>query len=366
MKICFISKTLDPLTGYGHFAYDLINNLRKKHGVKTSILVERGENIFLDEKPVLIKKRRLGFILNPFILMENCRDADIIHALDGYPYGIFAAFANILLKKKLVITMQGTYAVEPLYMKGRSFFLKWSYKKADYLTAISNFTKRGVEKAVSGLNKIRIINHGVDFNKYQEHINKIKERIIPQRYILSVGAITKRKGYHISISAFSKIKEKFPDLKYIIVGSISSNDYLNEIKEIILKSGLKEDDIVFLNGLSDKYLANLYYYAEVFLLPSVNIDHHFEGFGLVFLEAGAFGIPAIGAFGSGAEDAIKDGITGILVPQNDVESVASALMKILSDKFLREKMGRNGFELAKSSDWPMVVDKYEEIYKELC
>lgn len=366
MKICFISKTLDLSTGYGHFAYDLINNLRKKHNIGISILVERGENILLDEKAVLIKERRLGFILNPFILIGACRDADIIHVLDGYPYGIFAIFANIFLRKKLVITMQGTYAVEPLYMKGRSFLLKYAYKKADYLTAISSFTKNEVEKVVTGLKRIKVINHGVDFNKYQEQISKIKERIIPQRYILSVGAIIRRKGYHISIAAFSKIKEKFPDLKYIIVGSVSSNNYLNEIKKIIWKSGLKQDDIVFLNGLNDEYLANLYYYAEVFLLPSINVGHHFEGFGLVFLEAGAFGIPVIGAFGSGAEDAIKNNITGILVPQNNVEAVVSALMKILSDKFLQGEMGRNGFELAELNDWSRIVYKYEEVYKELC
>lgn len=362
MKICFISKTLDPATGYGHFAFDLINNLKKKYEVETLIAVERGEKIFLNEKPILIKNRKLGFILNPFILMKFCRDADIIHALDGYPYGIFAAVANIFLGKKLIITLQGTYAIEPLYMTGRYFVLKWAYKKADYLTAISSFTKNEAEKIIKKLKKIIVINHGVDFLKYQERVSKIKERIVPSSYILSVGAMTKRKGYHISIPAFAKLKEKFPNLKYVIVGSVSSPDYLNEIQKII--SDLKlENDVTFMDKLSDENLANLYHYADIFLLPSINVGHHFEGFGLVFLEAGAFGIPVVGAFGSGAEDAIKNNMTGILVPQNDILATANALIKIYSDKSLQKEMGRNNFEFAKANDWATVVFKYNEIYK---
>lgn len=363
MTICFISKTLDPATGYGHFAFDLINNLRKKDKIKALIAVEQGEDIFLGEKPILIKNRKLGFILNPLILIKFCRKADIIHVLDGYPYGIFAAIANIFLRKKLVITMQGTYAIEPLYMTGRSFILKWAYRKADYLTAISNFTKNEAEKMANGIKKIKVINHGVDFYKYQERAKKIKERIISAPYLLSVGAMTKRKGYHISIPAFAKLKEKFLDLKYVIVGSVSSPDYLNEIKKII--SDLKlENDIIFMNGLSDGDLANLYRYAEIFLLPSINIGHHFEGFGLVFLEAGTFGLPVVGASASGAEDAIKNGLTGILVPQNDIEATVSALIKIYSDKSLQKQMGYNNFELAKNNTWDKVVEKYYEIYKE--
>lgn len=364
MTICFISKTLNPATGYGHFAFDLINNLHKKYQIEAQVAVEQGEKIFLGEKPILIKNKKLGFFLNPFILMKFCRHADIIHALDGYPYGIFAAIANIFLRKKLIITMQGTYAIEPLYMTGRSFVLKWAYRQAEYLTAISNFTKNEAEKILGRLNNITVINHGVDFTKCEKRASQVQKRIITPPYILSVGAVTKRKGYHISIPAFAKLKEKFSDLKYVIVGSVSSLDYLSEVKKIISDLRLK-NDVIFMSGLSGNELANLYHYAEIFLLPSINIGHHFEGFGLVFLEAGAFGIPVVGAFGSGAEDAIKNDITGILVPQNDIEATANALIKIYSDKNLQKEMGRNNLEAAKNNTWDKVVKKYYKIYEEI-
>ena len=76
-------------------------------------------------------------------------------------------------------------------------------------------------------------------------------------------------------------------------------------------------DIEFFNRLSDEALSDLYRRAKLFILTSINEDHHFEGFGLVFLEAAAAALPVIGTFGNGIEDAVKDCYNGFLVPQNN-------------------------------------------------
>ena len=71
----------------------------------------------------------------------------------------------------------------------------------------------------------------------------------------------------------------------------------------------------------------------------------------------------VGVYGSGAEDAIVDNETGILVPQNDIKKTAGAILKLLDNPELAKKMGENGKKFAQKMDWDNVVKKYIEIYE---
>jgi hypothetical protein len=94
----------------------------------------------------------------------------------------------------------------------------------------------------------------------------------------------------------------------------------------------------------------LYQHCELFLLtPRTERAGHFEGFGLVYLEAGACGKPVIGTSECGAEDAILDGQTGLLVRPDDVEGLSAALRSLLSDGNLARKLGDEGRRRAKQA-----------------
>jgi len=88
----------------------------------------------------------------------------------------------------------------------------------------------------------------------------------------------------------------------------------------------------------------------------------FEGFGLVFLEAAAAGLPVIGTLGNGIEDAVKDYYNGLLVPQNDSQKTADAIIKILSDDILGLNLRKNSIEWVKNFDWKKIITSYIEIY----
>ena len=92
-------------------------------------------------------------------------------------------------------------------------------------------------------------------------------------------------------------------------------------------------------------------------------NHHFEGFGLVFLEAAAAALPVIGTLGNGIEDAVKNGFNGILIPQNDIKATAEALLKILKNGQWRRELSLNSFSWAKDHDWDKVVLKYFRAYE---
>ena len=350
MKICYLVDNINPKHGGGRYANDLINAVRQ---AGHEVIVLKKDDDGLGGVPIL--KSGFGLFIAALKVKNYFKDYDVIHAIDGYPYGIIAAIANKGLNKKLIITVQGTYAVAPLYSFGIGQLLKWAYKKADKIISISRYTKGEVLKKINSRD-IEIINHGIDFEKfYRTHLDS------PENFILSVGTLKYRKGYHISIPAFAEAKKEFPDLKYKIVGSQKDTAYFDELKNLAAKNGV-DKDIEFLSEVSDEALSELYRRAKLFILTSVNENHHFEGFGLVFLEAAAAGLPVIGTFDNGIEDAVKDYYNGLLVPQNDSQKTADAIIKILSDDILGLNLRKNSIEWVKNFDWKKIITSYIEIY----
>jgi len=92
---------------------------------------------------------------------------------------------------------------------------------------------------------------------------------------------------------------------------------------------------------------------------------HFEGFGLVFLEANACGKSVIGTLGCGIEDAVENEYNGLLVPQNDINKTANAVLRILDNPTLAQKLGSNGKQKSKDMSWQKTVKKYIKVYQSI-
>jgi len=361
MRICFLNENLDIKAGTGRYGRDIVENISKEEGVEAIVLTEK-ESGHRSEKAILqsswLLRHFYNLFLNALKVRKYVKKCDIIHALDGYPYGVIAALANIGLNKKLIISGVGTYSVLPLDRLIKRGLLKWAYQKADKITCISRFTEKQILKRLD-LDNTLVINLGVDYKKFAEQRGYQRRTTPKEKIILSVGALKSRKGYHISIPAIAEVKKRYPDIKYYIVGGKPPKTYLDLVKKYNLEKNVK-----FLQGISDKDLMKLYYETDVFLLTPITInDNDFEGFGLVYLEAGACGKPVVGTYNCGAEDAIIDGTTGLLVPQNDIHKTAEAILKLLDNFELAKKMGENGEKRAQEMDWENVVKKYIEIYE---
>ena len=119
-----------------------------------------------------------------------------------------------------------------------------------------------------------------------------------------------------------------------------------------------------MHKVSEEYLQELYTTATLFILTPINTaQHHFEGFGLVYLEAASAGLPVIGTFGNGAQEAIQNGRNGILVPQNNVEETAEAIFSILSDPQKQKLMSKESLKWLQLNTIENEITKILEIYK---
>jgi phosphatidylinositol alpha-1,6-mannosyltransferase len=104
-----------------------------------------------------------------------------------------------------------------------------------------------------------------------------------------------------------------------------------------------QDNVVFTGYVSEDEKAFYYNAADVFVMPNRELENgDVEGFGIVFLEANIYGKPVIGGRSGGAVDAIVDGKTGLLVNPIDIEEIASAIIRFLSNEGYAKQLGFQG------------------------
>ena len=107
----------------------------------------------------------------------------------------------------------------------------------------------------------------------------------------------------------------------------------------------------FFGNLPDEELASVYDGADIFAMTSVNLDRSVEGFGLVYLEAAAHGLPVVAHDVGGVSDAVVNGVTGLLVPPHRPVQLAAAFEKLIHEPELRKKLGAAGREWALRNCW---------------
>lgn len=360
MNILIITRSLSTSDGQGRYATDLIKMILPVHKVTVLSPDIKVVDESIKEKIRIVKipewRGRFKWFLffeYFFILRQYLSWCDAIHALDVYPFGIVASLVNFRRKKKLILTLIGTYSIMPFNKKIIGFWSRWSIKKTDKIFAIRRFTRDQTAPLIAA--KIEVINPGLDFEKFH------RVRIASQeKFILSVGKLKKRKGGHITIAAFAEAKKKIKDLKCVMVGNQEDQKYFFELKNLVGKLGLT-DDVKFLNRISDQELSSLYSRAKIFIMPSINHKDNFEGFGLVFLEAAAAGLPVIGTSGNGIEDAISQ--NGVLVSQNNVNQTAEAIEKILASESVWHDYSQKSYLWAKEHDLKAMAKYYLAIYE---
>jgi glycosyltransferase involved in cell wall biosynthesis len=176
--------------------------------------------------------------------------------------------------------------------------------------------------------------------------------------VLSVGRMIERKGFPVLVRAARQLRGK---ARVVIVGG---GEYEGVVRREVERAGV--GDVVELAGrLPNEALADLYRRCTVFCLPAmVDSRGETEGLGVVLVEAMSHGRPVVASRSGGIVDAVEDGRTGLLVPPNDEETLARALLRLLDDGGLAAKMGAAGRERARRLfSWEAIAERHLELYR---
>lgn len=358
MKICLLTHSLDIQTGAGESAYNITKCIKE--------LLPEVDFSFITSND-LLKPSYFGVFRNLGKIYKRMRDADIIHAMDVYPYGVVAMFVNFLLNKPMIITAIGTGSIQLLSRSGwKAFFSRMVYKRANYITAISRYIAEEIKKEIKSVD-VKVINLGVDYKYWSEKgessLNDKIKNLKP--YILSVGELKRRKGYDVILPILGELFKKHIDLNYIIVANVERNFvYRDELYRQIEELGLSKR-VYFFSRLSRDDLRFVFQNAHLYLTLPQNINGDVEGFGLTIVQSSGCGTPVIVGRGSGAEDAIINNQSGFLVDSRDKKDVLSKIESILENNVLREKLSIGAKKLAQRQDWINTVAPYVDIYKKI-
>lgn len=199
---------------------------------------------------------------------------------------------------------------------------KKSILNGDKVFVVSNYTRSLLQSKVD-IQDIEVLPNGLNMEDW----NVEKEPFTWKGYpnLLTVGSVTQRKGQHNVINALQEIKKTYPDVHYHIVGKDTDGTLKN-----LVQQSRQENHVTFHGKLSDADLRKAYKTADIFCMLSESDSRgDVEGFGIAILEANINGIPAIGSKGTGIEDAIDNGRTGILVDAHKPIEISNAIDTIL-------------------------------------
>lgn len=167
--------------------------------------------------------------------------------------------------------------------------------------------------------------------------------------ILTVGRLHPRKGQLQTLQALQALPAADRTrIEYWLVAGESKGNY-----ERTLQTAAAQADfpVKFLGNLPDDRLAEVYAQADIFAMTSINHGLSVEGFGLVYLEASAHGLPIIAHAVGGVGEAVVDNVTGLLVPPDEPVALTAAFARLLGDAALRQQLGAAGREWAQRNSW---------------
>lgn len=246
---------------------------------------------------------------------------DIIH-IAVEPFTLAAMLLPRRWGMRTVVTLHGTYAV---WLCKKPAVIRWIIRQRVRCIAVSFYTKwRCVAEAGDALlDFLDVVYTGIAGPRARS------KPVNPVPQILLVGGVKARKGVKEAIAAVALYQKRYGKVRFFVVGSFAaSHPYVTEVLRMI--DALRLRDVVVLTGrIDDAALDALYATTDLYLMPSETLPHRFEGFGLVFLEAAARGIPCIGSDDGGGAEAIGDGITGYKVSPSDTEALVDRMHRVL-------------------------------------
>jgi phosphatidyl-myo-inositol dimannoside synthase len=293
-----------------------------------------------------------------FLLARNSIGAaryDIVHAAD-WPFFIPVALSRHLTQARILMTVHGTEINETqtplkrLAIRGAGVF-----GKRTEIAANSRYTKELFrERFAVDAQRINAVFLGVSDFWFGERNGRAATRaahqIAPDSIVIvTVARITRRKGHSVTLAALSTLPKALRRrITWLVIGPDGEDDYVKQLKQLVASV---DCDVRFLGAIPDEQIRDIYGAADFFCLTGVpDSSGRVEGFGLVYLEAAAGGLPSVATAIGGVPDAVRDDETGLLVPPS-IDDIARAVATLAEDSDTRSVLAAGAWAHARSLSW---------------
>ncbi len=238
----------------------------------------------------------------------------------------------------------------------------WFYYRFSTLAATcSGGVKQHVVAQGADSARVRVVYNGIPASRLEGVLSVHEARrmlgLTPDQPVVAcVAHLSPKKGQTFLLQAVALLRERIPNLVCLLAGEGEMRD---QLQSTAVELGIV-DQVRLLGFRSD--VMSVMQAADVVVLPSIAK----EGLGLVLVEAALLEKPTIGSNAPGIDEAVQDGVTGLLVPPGDAEVLAEQLGRLLDDAVLRRQLGQAGRERAlRMFSQESMVDGFEALYQEL-
>ncbi len=292
---------------------------------------------------------------------------DFVYCATSHPSGLICAAASVFAGFRHSVTIHGhevMYARRGLRQTLKSILRPLQVavlNASDRVFAVSAFTRDSAVKAGVKQEKIHVIYNGIDMEDFREPADvkslPAERGVTGGPLVVTVGRLVERKGHDVVIKAMPDILDRAPGAAYVIVGDGPERARLARLAADTGVGG----HVHLMGSLPRRDVLAFIAACDVFVMPSRRVGTSVEGFGIVFLEAGALKKPVVGGRSGGIPDAVEDGVTGLLVDPSSPEETARAVTRILTDSDLARRLGEAGYErVTRLFTWDKVADRILE------
>lgn len=284
---------------------------------------------------------------------------DVVNAHYASGYGTLARLSKL---RPLVLSVWGSDVFDfPYQSKLKMRLVVKNLLFADHIASTSYNMAEQVKKLVEPKKiDINITPFGVDISHFCRNMQNNKEEIV----IGNIKSLKKVYGIDYLINSIYILLENLNNSKNkeisdkIVVKIYGDGDQKEELERLVKKLNL-ESKIMFMGRIQNDMVPKALEEIDIFCVTSIR-----ESFGVSLIEAMALEIPVVATDNAGFREILEDGITGLIVEGQNSVAISKALEKLVLDKEMRLKMGRNGRKkVVDKYDWDKNVDKMVELYK---
>lgn len=297
------------------------------------------------------------FIPTLWMLVRFVREKRIQLISLEYPLGFVLYFLVLraLTGVKLVVGLHGDDVLSMDALPGHERrIVSRSIRKADWVLAHSASLLHHTQERV-GINPGRysVLPCGIDCRQLRTQASTLPP-VAARSFLLTVAKLYKRKGIDVLLQALSQISERLGSLQVLIVGDGPEREGLERsAAELGLLSIVR-----FVGDIPNMLVPAYFRDCQFFVLPSRS-----EPFGIVLLEAMTFGKAVVATRVGGIPEFVTDGEAGLLVPAEDADALAAAILRLIDDLVSRDRLGRQGLALVDEVyDYRQLVQRYGDVY----